>query len=186
MTGYDKMNAKTPAPAGYTDGRCPAQSSGAGLSALLRAASIPNAKKSGMNFELNKAGMKVNRQKPNQSKCIVLFCNRHKTSKDAYCHRHKRQIEMHSCPVQVYYNKLKLSAKRRGILFTITLQEFKQWAAEVQLIEKKSSDGKKFWHIDRKKNENGYIPGNLQLLNYHENTTKSHLEPSYISSQDPF
>jgi hypothetical protein len=68
---------------------------------------------------------------------------------------------------------LALSAKRRDKEFSISIKYFREWAKEVDLIGKKKSAEKQFWHIDRKKNELGYVEGNLQMLTYLENTQKA-------------
>lgn len=137
-------------------------------------------------MEMNKAGLRIKRDKPNKHKCVVLFCNKNKAKRDVYCPKHKRRNEMVSSPEQVYYGKLKLSALRRGIRFTITLADFKEFCRETDLVNKKKTHPKGYWHIDRAKNNIGYCHGNLALITYRENTVKSHTEDKYILADDPF
>ena len=69
------------------------------------------------------------------------------------------------------YTTCKNNAKRRGIEFTITLAYFKKFAIKTEYIGKRgiTSDS---YTLDRKDNNIGYVPGNLQVLTNSENASK--------------
>jgi hypothetical protein len=74
-------------------------------------------------------------------------------------------------PEMYAYMTLRDNAKRRNIPFTITFDYFKRFCRKTKYIQRKG-----IWHysysIDRKKNELGYVPGNLQLLTVSANSIK--------------
>lgn len=70
---------------------------------------------------------------------------------------------------------LKSNAKRRGIEFKLTFEQFKEFAIETQVLvgrgRKKTS-----YHIDRIDALKGYEVGNLQVLTSSENSRKGAYE----------
>lgn len=76
-------------------------------------------------------------------------------------------------PMKYAYMTLKHNAKRRGKEFTISFEYFKKFAIKVDYIDKKGIN-RDSYHIDRIKEDLGYIPGNLQLLKNVDNIKKYH------------
>lgn len=86
------------------------------------------------------------------------------------------------------YNLLRCGAKRRGITFTITLEDYRElWAAHPDRWEAKVKNmlranclqgrsNSKTWEVDRIRPDLGYEKGNLQLLPKCSNVAKSNKE----------
>lgn len=127
-----------------------------------------------LNYVLNELGWKVQREKLLKgNKCIVLFCSKKRTGRKCYCSTHARRRDKVKYPETTYYQRLKSGVIRRGIIFEITLEEFKEWCKEVDFIGAKNSAERRYWSVDRKINELGYVKGNLQLMPTNENAEKA-------------
>jgi hypothetical protein len=63
------------------------------------------------------------------------------------------------------------NAKRRGKVFTLTLEEFEKFCQETDYIAKKGVK-KKSLTIDRERNEEGYTVDNIRALPNDENARK--------------
>lgn len=96
------------------------------------------------------------------------------------------------------YDKLRYSARRRGIKFTITIDEFRSFCAATRYIEQKGRTCECLT-IDRIDAARGYEIDNIQVLTMTENTRKSHIdrklgrvstyaapEPDDFDPEDPF
>lgn len=131
-------------------------------------------------------GFRICRDKLAKGKCIVAFCCGHRGGDSAYCHKHKKQRDRIKYPECNIYEHIKLSAKRRGIEFSITLEYFKKWCKDSGFIEKKRSANRKTWSVDRIDNDKGYIEGNLQVLRVGENASKGTRSMEEWSRDNPF
>jgi hypothetical protein len=103
-------------------------------------------------------------------KCLTPYCkNRIKTGKYCSTCRYKKWREAH--PVKYAFLNLKHNAKKRGVLFTITFEDFKQWCTKVKYIgfTGRSSDS---LTIDRRYNDIGYHIDNIQVMTRHDNVVK--------------
>lgn len=76
------------------------------------------------------------------------------------------------------YLNMKGNAKRRGKLFDLTFEQFKEFAIEVNLLHKRGRTSKSYT-VDRKENDKGYTLGNLQMLTYGENSRKGMRKIAY-------
>lgn len=65
------------------------------------------------------------------------------------------------------------NAKRRGIAWDLTLEQFTAFAVEHDLI-KKAGIKKRSLHVDRKDPTKGYVDGNIQPLTNRKNVQKMH------------
>jgi len=74
-------------------------------------------------------------------------------------------------PEKSIYSHLKSAAKRRGHKFTLTYEQFKTFADEMQLVRLKKADIVTI-SIDRKDPLKGYEDGNLQLMTLEDNSRK--------------
>lgn len=112
--------------------------------------------------------MKLNSTK-RKGKCLTRGC--HNTPKGTFCPtcyvRHWRLNNL----VKYCYNNLKGNAKRRGMEFTITVEDFKAFCYQYNYIggRGRSMEG---LTVDRIDQDKGYIPGNLQALTNKENIEK--------------
>jgi hypothetical protein len=83
-------------------------------------------------------------------------------SHSATCRSRKRRMKD---PCKYYHSNLKSRAKQRPKEFSITLEYFRQWCAEVDFVIGVDS-------VDRKDNELGYIEGNLNKIPLIDNIRK--------------
>lgn len=86
-------------------------------------------------------------------------------------------------PVLVVYQKLRSNAKRRGKVFTLTLDYFRQFCADTDYIRLKGISGDSLT-IDRIDPWRGYEDGNIQVLTNTENIKKRYTE-RYEIPPDP-
>lgn len=108
--------------------------------------------------------------KPIVKKCQT--CKRRpKPKNEAHCYRclYKRRKEAN--PLKEAYRTLKQNAHRRGKVFTISFEYFRKFAVRVKYLSKVGIYSYSY-HIDRIKEELGYIEGNIQLLKNPENVKK--------------
>jgi hypothetical protein len=101
--------------------------------------------------------------------CSVAFCkNKCKGKICSTCRCRKSRIED---PVRYAFNNLRNRAKQRGLLFTITLEQFRGWCSKVKYIgfAGRSSES---YTIDRKHNDLGYHIDNIQVMTKGKNITK--------------
>lgn len=75
-------------------------------------------------------------------------------------------------PLRYAYNNFKQNAKRRKKEFSLTFEQFEQFALTVELVGKRGKT-KDSYHIDRIDETKGYSIDNIQLLTCSENVIKS-------------
>lgn len=123
--------------------------------------------------KLNSAGWKILPDKILKGRCQVALCSRKRSGRSGYCSTHKRRLDRIRYPEYVFFHRLKRNAVKRGIVFTITLPEFKQWCIDVDFINAKASAEKRYWSVDRIDNSKGYEVGNIQLMPTLQNVFKA-------------
>lgn len=104
-----------------------------------------------------------------RGRCSVKHCtNKCKGKMCNTCRCRKSRIED---PVRYAYNNLKNRAKQRGVIFTITLDQFRVWCKKVEYIgfAGRSSES---YTIDRKHNDIGYHIDNIQAMTKADNIKK--------------
>lgn len=69
------------------------------------------------------------------------------------------------------FRKLKSNAKRRGIFFDLTREQFAAFCYETQILHGRGRTSQSY-HVDRIIDERGYTAGNLQKLTNRENLAK--------------
>lgn len=89
-----------------------------------------------------------------------------------FCRRHRFYRDRESNPVYYVYQNLRSSAKRRGKIFTISFEYFKNWCEEVGFMNHKRGLFKNRSSVDRIDNNLGYIEGNLKMLSVSQNSRK--------------
>lgn len=114
---------------------------------------------------------KTQRRRKDKGLCCEKYCRNKCGNKNPRCGKCDRRNRKLKNPLRSAYDVLKSNAKRRGKVFTITFEYFKKFAIRVDYIAKKGVT-KYAYHIDRKNEELGYIPGNLQLLTNEKNVKK--------------
>lgn len=74
-------------------------------------------------------------------------------------------------PIKAAYDGIKYGAKRRNIPFDISLEYFTKFCHETSILEGRGIH-KHSYHVDRIREELGYVEGNLQKLKNYENVKK--------------
>ena len=79
-------------------------------------------------------------------------------------------------PVEYEYTRVRSSAKRRGVPFNITIEEWRAWCAETGYMELKGKQ-KGDMSLGRKDHSKGYSLSNMILEEYNFNSIKGHEVP---------
>lgn len=106
--------------------------------------------------------------KPGQ--CATSYC-RNRTSGGKHCSTCRSKKSRQQDPVKYAYTALKNNAKRRGVLFTITLDQFRDWCVKVKYIGFAGRLSESYT-IDRRYNDIGYHIDNIQVLTKRNNVIK--------------
>ena len=104
-------------------------------------------------------------------KCSTSYCRNNARPKGKTCHACRSKLYRAKNPVAAAYHLLKSNAKRRGKVFSISLDYFKQFCREFDYIRGKGKT-KTSYTVECKINELGYVEGNLQVLPLVENARK--------------
>lgn len=110
-------------------------------------------------------------QNKDKKLCCAYRCKNKRTDKDRFCSKHRHRYDKENNPVNYVFNALRSNAKRRGKVFTLTLEQFKQFCEETDYINKRGKTGKSA-SIDRIDNNKGYEIGNIRILTLSENSAK--------------
>lgn len=105
-----------------------------------------------------------------RARCHTRFC-RNTVTHGRHCSTCRSRKCRESDPVRYAFNNLKAHAKARGILFTITLDQFRTFCHRVKYIGFSGRKADSFT-IDRIHNDIGYHIDNIQVLKQAENTKK--------------
>lgn len=76
-------------------------------------------------------------------------------------------------PMRYAFLNLRSNAKRRGVPFELTFEDFSTFAVEVDYLYWKGIS-KKAYHIDRIDPNKGYLKDNIQLMTNEANIKKHH------------
>jgi hypothetical protein len=74
-------------------------------------------------------------------------------------------------PVRAAFVNLRTNAKRRGVLFTIQLEDFRDWCVKVDYIGMAGRSSASYT-VDRRHNDIGYHLDNIQVLTKRDNVIK--------------
>ncbi len=101
--------------------------------------------------------------------CSAKYCkNKCKSKLCGTCRSRKARL---ADPVRYAFNNLRNRAKQRGVIFTITLAQFRDWCTKVTYIGFAGRSSESFT-IDRKHNDVGYHIDNIQVLTKRDNIKK--------------
>ena len=114
-------------------------------------------------------------------KCKTEGCRRKAGNKQTLCRPCRTLTERESDPVRYAYQRKKGNAKRDGIPFTLTLDEFREFAIKTGYLARKGRF-KDSYHIDRIREWEGYHKDNIQVLENSANVRKA-LVWRYMSDQ---
>lgn len=111
--------------------------------------------------------------KYNKGLCKHAGCNRKRGAGRIICYTHKSRLYSQRHPVEATFYWLRRSAKRRGILFTISLLQWKVFISKTNYMEGR---GRLFdqLSIDRIDGNKGYSIDNIQVIHKGKNSAKYH------------
>lgn len=111
------------------------------------------------------------KKNPSPGICPVRGCRRRKGNKKRLCERHAARWWRFHNPLRAAYIQLKHHAKTRRKLFSITFEEFREFIEPTRYLDDRGN-ARFCLHIDRIREEDGYVSGNLQVLTCSENVAK--------------
>jgi hypothetical protein len=118
-----------------------------------------------------------------KKKCATLGCDnlaytgyrwikgRKVQRKENYCTKCKGRKNRNRNELMTVYHSIKSNAKYRGIEFSLTIEDFKEFCADTNYLALRGR-GAYDLTIDRIKSELGYVKGNIQALLHWQNDTK--------------
>lgn len=104
--------------------------------------------------------------------CCAYRCRKKPAKRDRFCPMHRHRFRKHNDPEAYTFYALKSNAKRRGIEFTLTLMQFREFCQTTGYIEKKGKHPRAMT-IDRHINSIGYTEDNIRCISLNENSSKS-------------
>jgi hypothetical protein len=119
--------------------------------------------------------------------CCVKFCRgkaKKKSHNGNFCRRCRDRRYALSNPVSYAWDKLRYSAKRRSIPFSLTIEEFRVFCEETGYIQQKGKTSTCL-SIDRVDATKGYSIGNIQTLTQSENGRKAHVDKKLAGYRQP-
>lgn len=75
-------------------------------------------------------------------------------------------------PLRYVWQTLKDNAKRRGKVFTLTMEEFEKFCNDSEYLDKRGREAQDL-SVDRIVNDHGYEKANIQVLTMSENARKN-------------
>lgn len=114
-------------------------------------------------------------KKKDKGLCVAYRCTRKHSTRDRFCHKHRKRFQKDNNPLVYCYGYLKQNAKRRGKAFSLTIEEFKQFCNETGYLELKGKL-RKSASIDRIDHTKGYSLDNIQVLSLSDNGKKGNEE----------
>jgi hypothetical protein len=104
-----------------------------------------------------------------RSKCQTRYCRGRKAPGRRICYKCKQRRFRSKDPVRSYYYSVAESARKRGYAFELPMPYFRKLVEPyIELFGR----GKMKLTLDRIKNELGYVPGNVQILEHTDNIKK--------------
>jgi hypothetical protein len=95
-----------------------------------------------------------------------------KSGHSPFCSRCRSRNFRREHPAMAHFLDLKNRAKQRGHEFTITVEYSYQTVWVDTGYAEKHGKTKECLSVDRKENDKGYVPGNLQVMTVSENARK--------------
>jgi len=117
-------------------------------------------------------------------KCSTLHCRNKKAKGRTICHKCKARRYKENNPYQAAYQNLRGNAKRRGKVFEITFEQFKEFCYKTDYIKKRGTS-KTGLHIDRIDETGPYSIENIQALENSDNV-KKYLDYNYETKHGRF
>ena len=106
------------------------------------------------------------------------------------CSKHEMRIWRQANPEKAVYGNLKHNARQRGIIFTLSFDDFLSIIEGTEYMTRRGK-GPGFLQIDRKNATKGYVPGNCCVVESTFNTSKGNYEracdhyKAHLAKRDP-
>lgn len=129
---------------------------------------------------------------PVPKRCATVFCLGKLRPRDKYCSKCMMSRWKKKNPLKYTYSKLKNNAKRRGIPFLLTLEDWEVWCGLTGYLELRGIDGDsmtvdRIIDYDESGNKMPYRYDNIQMLTLRDNRTKPKKHKPYEKQEgDPF
>jgi hypothetical protein len=104
-------------------------------------------------------------------KCATRDCENSAWKRDRFCPKCRSRHYKKTNPVGYFFNLLRCHARARGIDFTLTQEQFREFCIETS-FKRSRSVRTKGYTVDRVKANEGYHIGNIQLLTHRSNSVK--------------
>jgi len=116
--------------------------------------------------------------KKSKNKCKTKYCRGFRGGRSLYCNSCRHDRERNADPVKYCYDQLKRNARRRGKIFTITLEYWRQFCYRSDYIQNKGKM-RESYTVDCFDPGLGYIEGNIRALPNHQNAAKGNRKLMY-------
>lgn len=113
-------------------------------------------------------------QRPKPGVCANAGCRNKVNGGITLCSTCRSQKSRLADPVKYAYYNLKNRAKQRNIVFTITIQQFREFCHKTRYMAGKGRTADSYT-IDRKHEDIGYHADNIQVLAKKDNVVKYYL-----------
>ena len=104
-------------------------------------------------------------------KCVTKKCRNQALKHRSICAACKSKKYREANRIKAAYDSLKHNAKRRGKIFELTFEEFKQFTKKTDYFKKVGTKSESY-HIDRIDETKGYTIDNIQVLTNAQNVRK--------------
>lgn len=108
-------------------------------------------------------------RKRRTGRCVVLFCRRKPRTGGGMCNTCRDRLWRARHPEHHIWKNLRVSARRRGITFSLTLTEFKAFCQESDFAARCGKEPSALT-VDRIDPAQGYSAGNIRPLSHQENS----------------
>jgi hypothetical protein len=123
-------------------------------------------------------------KKRKQGLCVALHCRKSAGKNTKWCYKHNRQHQKINNPSRYFFDHLRQNAKRRGIDFKWSIEEFREFCKETGYLEKKGRE-KTAYSIDRIDPTKPYQKDNVQVLTVGMNSRKRHVDFKILHGRYP-
>jgi len=114
-------------------------------------------------------------EKPKKGICVVKYCRKKRAVTSTLCAMHKMHAFRMRNPLLATYLRLRDGAKRRGLEFGLTREQFRELCEITGYLEGKGTSPLSMT-LDRIDARRGYVPGNLQVMTLRDNVAKGNRE----------
>lgn len=117
--------------------------------------------------------------------CKTPGCNNLAAKHRTNCRTCENRLYKKRHPIKYAFFTLRNNAKRRGKEFSLTFEQFKEFAVKTDYLNGRGRT-KEGFHIDRLKEDEGYHIDNLQVLTNSENVKKYIVWNGRVNGRDTF